>query len=365
MKRLPILMIVVTVALVAFGSVRFTRPSPSTPERAVQAMFTYVKARDWDRAFALVANAANVNRTDFVAELQGREGSLRTYSALEKVETSVLRQTDNQALVRAALSYYSAVGALEDTRDLGVLREGENWRVIWPVQKQVKVPPQVIPVTYLRWDVITRGAGDDWGAQDAAPPKVRITSMNAIEHEGGTIIVGELVNDDTVPGFVAVNATLVGGNNEVLGEETAFDKISHTLLPKQVSPFRVDFPRVPLAQVKSVRMTPHALLVPASADPVIGAEHQQIAKDSAGRTVLKGELVNQSGQTVNIPHVLATFYDNSGKVIWVSDGYVSSALLPQVPVPFAVDVAPEVAPRVQSYRVSVNQYMLNRRLESQ
>jgi hypothetical protein len=34
--------------------------------------------------------------------------------------------------------------------------------------------------------------------------------------------------------------------------------------------------------------------------------------------MLKGELINESGQTVNIPHVLATFYDNSGKVIWVS-----------------------------------------------
>ena len=59
-----------------------------------------------------------------------------------------------------------------------------------------------------------------------------------------TIIVGEIENEDTVPGFVSVGATLVGKDGNVLGEETSFDKISHTLLPKEISPFRIDFPGV-------------------------------------------------------------------------------------------------------------------------
>ncbi len=76
--------------------------------------------------------------------------------------------------------------------------------------------------------------------------------------------------------------------------------------------------------------------------------------------MLRGELINQSGQTVNIPHVLATYYDNAGKVIWVSDGYVDKALLPQVPVPFSVELRDDVAPNVQTYRVTVNNYTIDR-----
>ena len=115
-----------------------------------------------------------------------------------------------------------------------------------------------------------------------------------------------------------------------------------------------------LATVKSVRMQPNSMLVPASADPVIGVMHQRVETDARGRHVLKGELVNQSGNTVNIPHVLATYYDNAGKVIWVSDGYVDQALLPQTPVPFAVDLRDDLAANVHNYRVTVNQYMLDR-----
>ena len=119
-------------------------------------------------------------------------------------------------------------------------------------------------------------------------------------------------------------------------------------------------PHTRLAQLKSVKMKPDSMLVPASADPVIGVMHQRIEKDVKGRTVLRGDLVNESGQTVNIPHVLATFYDNSGNVIWVSDGYVDHALLPQTPQTFAVDLRDELASSVHSYRVTVNQYSLNR-----
>ncbi len=163
-----------------------------------------------------------------------------------------------------------------------------------------------------------------------------------------------------MPGFVSVGATLIGKDGGVLGEETSFDKISHTLLPKEISPFRIDFPNVALSKVKNVRMQPNSMLVPASADPVIGVLHQRVETDSRGRHVLKGELLNESGQTVNIPHVLATYYDNSGKVIWVSDGYVDQALLPQTPVPFAVDLSDKMAANVHNYRVTVNEYTLNR-----
>ena len=70
--------------------------------------------------------------------------------------------------------------------------------------------------------------------------------------------------------------------------------------------------------------------------------------------------MNQTGETVNIPHVLATFYDNGGRVIWVSDGYVDKALLPQTPVSFSVAVRDDLAQNVQTYRVTVNQYSLDR-----
>jgi hypothetical protein len=298
-----------------------------------------------------------VDKDDFVHTFAGDNGSLRTYASLENYDVWPLHSNGQSASVRTKLHYSTAVGPLDDIRDIEVKREGDTWRVVWPTNSLPKLAPQVIPVNYLRWDVINRGAADEWGVQNVDSPRVRIVSMNAVQRPDRIVIVGEIVNEDTVPAYVDVNATLLRADGSDLTQENSFDKISHILLPKQVSPYRIDFPGYKLQQIKSVRMDAKSLLVPASADPVIEVTQQKLQKDALGKMVLSGDLVNQSGEIVNIPHVLTSYYDANGKVIWVSDGYVDQALLPQIPVSFAVDLPADIASKVQTYHVIVNSFV--------
>jgi hypothetical protein len=176
----------------------------------------------------------------------------------------------------------------------------------------------------------------------------------------GAIVMGELVNEDTIPAFVNVDATLLDASGNTVDEENSFDKVAHILLPKQVTPYRIDFPNISLKRVKSVRMDEKAALVPASADPVIGVMNQKLETDAQGKTVLAGDLMNESGILVNIPHVIASFYDNNGKIIWVSDGYVDNALPAQSSEPFAVEIPHSIAANVHGYHVVVNHYIEGR-----
>jgi hypothetical protein len=208
--------------------------------------------------------------------------------------------------------------------------------------------------------LVTGGAEGEWGSGNVDAPHVRIISMNAVDSAEGVVVMGEVTNEDAIPAFVTVNATLVDAAGNPIDDESSFDKIAHVLLPKQVSPYRIDFPSLNLKNVKNVRMDVKATLVPASADPVIGVMNQRIDVDPQGKSVLHGELLNQSGQTVNIPHVIASFYDNNGKVIWVSDGYVDRAVLPESSEPFAVEIPKSLASSVHSFHVVVNQYSLNK-----
>lgn len=359
-RLLAIIFAALTLVLIAVGTVHGSKTAKaSTPEGAVQAMFDNAKGHDWQAAYSYVAPSSNVSQEGFIRDLAGRNGSLRTYSQLDSVTTRVLHESENEASVRTELKYATAVGATYDTRDLKVVKDEGAWKVEWPAEKEVNVPPQVIPVNYLRWDIVWRGAGDDWGAQNVENPNCRILSMNPVERDGGLIIMGEVENEDTVPAFITVGAILTDNSGKDVAEESSFDKISHVLLPKEISPYRIDFPGIKKSDVKTLRMTHNWMLVPASADPVIGVLHQRIEKDISGRTVLKGELLNESGTIVNIPHVLATFYDNSGKVIWVSDAYSDHALLPQTPQPFSVPLRDDLAANVHTSRVTVNHYSLN------
>ncbi len=374
---LPVVLIVATVGLmvialfgtgnahgtvgIAAGSAMYgLTPKANTPEQGLTNFLQDVQRRNWERAFSTLSKTSDVDESSFIQDWMGSNGSLRAFSNLEGFEARPLHITNDEAHLRAQLHWSTPVGPMEDVRDFHLVREGDVWRPIWPKVQLTTVPAQVIPVTYLRWDLVTGNSSDEWGSKNVDAPRVRIISMNAVDSAEGAVVMGEVVNEDTIPAFVNVNATLVGESGGAIDDENSFDKIAHVLLPKQVSPYRIDFPNVGLKNVKNVRMDVKAALVPASADPVIGVMNQKIDADVQGKSVLHGDLLNQSGQTVNIPHVIASFYDSNGKVVWVSDGYVDRALLPQSSEPFAVDLPKSVAARVQNFHVVVNQYSLGK-----
>lgn len=359
---LPIVIGLVTLILVIIswvlsgGVARREMLAANTPEQAVKLMLSEIQAHNFDAAYARLADRDDVDKNTFVREFSGSYGSLLTYASLQNYDVSGLHTTDQEATFRASLHYSTAVGQLDDVRDLKVQKVGNSWKVYWPVNNATKLPPQVIATNYLRWDVINRGAGDEWGVQNVDSPQVRILSMNPIQRPDGLILVGEVVNEDSVPAFINIGATLLDAQGNEIAQESSFDKIAHTLLPKQVSPYRIDFPDMRMERVKNVRMDAKALLVAASADPVIEVSQQKLETDPLGKKVLSGDLIDDGGQVVDIPHVIAAYYDANGKVIWVSDGYVDQPLLPQVPVPFAVDVPRDIAKDVHSYHVTVNYY---------
>ena len=363
--KFAIAMTVLLLLLLAMGAGNASRlrSSDNNPEAAVRTFFDDVRTHNLDAAYAMLASSSNIDKGAFARDLEGAEDSLKTLSSLQTANIKVLQATDSEARVHADLKWSTAVGAVNESRDLKVVKETGGWRLVWNIAPQAALQSSAIQTNVLRWDIVQpRGgdAGDDWGAQNIESPRMDIVSMNAIERDGNVTVMGEVVNLDTVPGFINISADLIGKDGKVMGSETSFDKISHTLLPKEVSPFRIDFPNTKLANVKNVRLDPNTLLVPAYADPVIGVLHQRIEKDANGHSVLRGELVNEGGNPVNIPHVIATYYDSVGRVIWVSDGYVDQALMPHTPVPFSVPVRDDLTGDVHSFRVSVNHYDTDR-----
>lgn len=355
-----------TVALVVIGTVWPARSavayaggqslhrSSSTPEAAVGNLANDIRDQAWGKAYASLANKAQFTEPEFLHDLKGYSPSLLTYATLDSFEVLPLHASANEAEVELKLHWSTVVGASVTTRDVQVVKDGDRWEPEWPIVKATRVPPQVIPVNYLRWDVIYRGAEDDWGAQDVESPHVRIVDMHPVERAEGVVILGELLNEDVVPAYVSVTATLLSKNQSVIATEGSFDKISHLLLPKQVTPFLIRFPNLQLSDVGSIRMTPLSSLIAASADPVIEIENEQLhpAPDAA----VTGQLANQSGQTVNVAHVLATFYDKTGQVVWVADQYVDQALLPQTPVPFQIHIPEDLARSISSQRTVVATY---------
>jgi hypothetical protein len=369
-RVLALLITVATVILIAVGtlwpnqsasaSVTARLPvtrSSSSPEGAVENLMSLIGKHNWDAAYSSLGNRSEFTQSDFLHDLNGTYGSLRMDAILQGFDVKVLHLSGDEAQIRGVLTWSTVVGTFQDARNLQVARVGDRWQVMWPLVREAKVPPQVIPVNYLRWDVIYRGAGDDWGARDVESPHVRIVDMHPVEHAGSVVLLGELLNEDVVPAFVTVKASLLDNNGSAIATEDSFEKISHVLLPKQVTPFRIDFRNVALSRVVSVRIDPSSSLISASADPVIEVEDQRI--NPMPDASLSGNLLNQSGQVVNIAHMLGTFYDKSGQLVWVADAYANRALVPETPLPFSISIPADMASKVATARIVTSAYSMS------
>lgn len=370
-RLLAIFIAVATVALIVVGTLWPVQSavamagsgasllsSSSSAQAAVENLAGEMGRQDWEKAYSSLANKSEFSETEFVRDLTGNYASLRTYATLDSSDLRPLHASADEAKIQLKLRWSTVVGTFSDTRTLQVVRSDDHWAVSWPIVKEPRVPPQVIPVNYLRWDVIYRGPADDWGAQDVEAPHVRIIDMHPVDRSAGVVLMGEVLNEDVVPAFVTVKATLLAKDGSVIASEDSFDKISHVLLPKQVTPFLITFHDVALSQVDSVHMDPSAILIAASADPVIEIEDQRL--NPAPEASFAGKLINQSGQVVNVAHVLGTFYDKDGQLVWVADQYVDRALLPETPISFAMSIPADIASKVSSERAIAATYSSDR-----
>lgn len=368
---LPAAIMVLTIVFVALGLVfgdklkvvgmrtgsTLGQTAPAgTPAAAVQKFYTSLQRRDFDAAYSFVANKQEVDRDAFYRDLKGSEGDLRTLASLSDFDTQQLAKEGDEAKVRVNLQWATAVGAYYESRDLKVVNGKTGWQIEWNPEKEVRVPPQVVAVNYPRWDLIRPDSAGPLANTKLGTPKVRIISQQIAQDADNVIVFGEVVNDDTQPAFVAVKGVLMGDGSKVLGSENSFDAISHQLLPQEKSPFRIDFPGVSRDAVKNIKLTLDSSVIPASGDPIVSVREAKLEPAEAGRKVLKGELLNQSGTAINIPEVLAAYYDAAGKIVWVNNTYMNLSLEPQTPLPFALKLPEQVAGNVSSYAVRVNSY---------
>jgi hypothetical protein len=346
------------VSYMAAGSdIRYTAAA-GTPAAAVENLFINIQRRQFDAAYDFLSNKQDVAKQAFIDELNGSDGSLRTYSALQDFQATQLNRSGDTALVRADLRWSTAVGAFYESKEFEVKRSEGSWKVGWIANEQPRLPAQVMPVSYPRWDVFKPGATGVDVNEERPSPRVRVQGQNSYQDADTFVVVGEVINEDQVPAFISLTGRITGKDGQQLGEESAFENVQHTLLPGDRSPFRINFAGTSAERVSGVNLKLDSTLVSASGDPQIDASEVSIKNGDGDTRLLTGQLVSRSGQVVNIPHVIAAAYGGDGKVLWVQDTYLDRALLPQTPLAFAMKIPREAAERARDFRFTVNSYRI-------
>jgi hypothetical protein len=177
-------------------------------------------------------------------------------------------------------------------------------------------------------------------------------------------VVGELMNVDDMPADVTVTAVVYDVDGNELTRYNAQTVMMHTILPQEVTPFRIDFEgiaggfeagtnepidfepgaRYPVdpatwAEAASFQLIVKAVVTSYDLDRRVNAQGVEISSGESGDE-LTGTLANTGIAEAVVPHLLVTNYDAGGNVVWVDEHFVDDAIRSQRSQPFSMPVTP-------------------------
>lgn len=365
--RTALLMAIVLLVLLLIGVrvVAYFRD----PLTLITSYYDDLDFRRFEEAYDQLNPATRPPFDQYLINLSLQGGLVASYSKLDSLQTKVLKADAEQMQVAVAARYITAFSYYTDTQTLVLTKDpGEGWR-IEPAPVDIRTPPdQFLRRPSIDWLALNRRPRDN-GIIDFKEaldrPELQILSSRLIRREqGGYSIVGELINSDVDPADVTVTGYLYDDNENLLTWYNAGAGMMHKLFPLEITPFRVDFEGVAGLAVADARQplqfTPNAtweyelpigtvfgrfdvfakgVVTQRDLDRDVGVQRLTVNKlVAAGQTQwrLQGGLFNAGVKEAVIPHLLVTFYDAAGQVLWVDHFFLPQSLRPQRAMDFAV-----------------------------
>ncbi|MEM7537996.1 MAG: hypothetical protein AAF639_37845 [Chloroflexota bacterium] len=321
---------------------------------------------------------------EYILNLSVVNGIIASYGKLDAVTVEVLQQEDAYMQVQANLHWVTALAEYDTTEILELVRRGIFWYIV-PLEPEVFEPAEgFFRRPTVDWLLQTGGENSPEAkafGDILAQPYLQILSAQLVQRElpecfsetsnHGALeelrdectrysVVGEIFNADVGPADVTVKAYLYDDENEELSWYNAQQIMMHKLLPKEVTPFRVEFEGVAGAKLEDLNdvgdfrpdaFTPIDLRKPIAAFDVF-AESTITTRDlyrdvttqnltmieRGGDFYLQGQLFNTGIQEATVPHILITFYDENNQVVWVDHAYIERAVRPHYTLDFEVPV---------------------------
>ncbi len=346
--------------------------APLPPEAVVVAYFDDLDFRRFDEAYAALDPLTRPGYEQFILNLTAAGGLLASYAKLDAVHTARVESAPGRVTVRADLRWVTSLALYDSTTTLTLIRRDNTWFISPPAVEAARPPDPFMRQGVVAWHAQGRRRNmeaetDLADIQDR--PELEILSARLVERNGRLSVVGELINTDVDPADITVSAYLFDSTGNPITWYNAQQVIMHKILPKETTPFRIDFEGIAGAALEPVAefdptaftavnferppaafevyakavVTPHdlhrivAVREIAACPPASASGDRCPAGDG---WTLTGTLTNNGTIEAIIPQLLLTYYDAEGAVTWVDAVYLEQSIRPQRHLPFQVTIPP-------------------------
>ncbi|MFN8501390.1 hypothetical protein [Kouleothrix sp.] len=326
-----------------------------TPTAVVQGYYDDLDFRRFSMAYERLDPQTRPGYDQYLIDLSVQGGMVASYGKLNNVRVTTLAAEPERVTLVAATDWVTSLSSYSTTQTLTLVRRDGQW-YIEPDPVDNTVPPEQF---FRRGEVGYVAAGRRRVTNQPTSfndildrPDLQVLSARLVKHNGRYSVVGELINNASDPADATVTAFLRDADGQELIRYNAQEGMVHKLLPKEATPFRVDFEGVAgavlsdtldLKNFKPGAFTPPILTRPIGSfgvyakgvatqrdlDRGLTLQNLQVQPLPGGGARLTGQLLNTGTHEATIPHVLLTYYDARNQVVWVDHVFIRDAVRPQ------------------------------------
>jgi len=319
----------------------------------VQAYFHAIDYKKYDKAYHYLDQSDGLTYEQFLLENSLKDGILASYARLDTVKIISEKEINKDKLeLEVEAHWFTAVQKYSSLHTLIAQKKEKHW-VLTREPLEAAIPSeqmlQILDVSFhdhgRRKATITNTAREDILDR----PEIYINSAKLIRKDGEYHIIGEITNIDNVPAYVSIEGILLDDYDQELIRNNADKVMIHNLLPKEKTPFRIDFNEwenidksVSLEDVAKFHINTQALVTDEKIYRFYGLKEVTISEDK-----IDGWYDNYGNKEISIPQIIIEKRVN-GELLWVDDLYLDSGIRPQRQRTFSFDINNDVNVLIKS-----------------
>ena len=341
------ILVVLVVAGLIIGQLYFLNMKQVTPQRVIESYYDAVDFKKFKEAHSYLIPEKYLTIEQFLLEISVSDGLVESYGKLNSIETSIIDQNDSIAIVKTKLEWITSIESFRKE----VIHEVENIKGKWYLKHmpfESTIPTNqffnITEVEYYNQGRRTITTEESFHDDVLDRPVVNVLESALIEKDGRYAVIGSIINLDDYPSDLTIKASLFDEDGNFL--TAYYDKFHtvHKLLPKEKTPFRIDFEAVGWLQEndKSVFDPYEFEAVQLNRPPVSykleilsTVATQDLFRNlvvgdvSVNNELVAGNLFNYSNKAATITQMLIAYYSDEYDICWVEQQYLAKSVFPR------------------------------------
>ena len=341
----------VLASIVCYGIYLFylKNDSQRSPENAVLAYFDALDFKQFETAYGLINPKSNLPIAQYMLEVSVTDGLLSSYAKMDAISTEILNTTDSTATLKVNTKWITPLEKIDKTDYKRAVKHNGKW-YLEPDEINNDLPPDQLYADNTT-NYINQGrrrvTTEQTHHEDVLKqPVLEVTTAKLVKYDGHYAIVGEVQNIDNVPADVVLKGTLYNDANKMLATYNAKYHIKHKLMPKETTPFRINFEGIAWSKTEdSIPKTfnpdeftpvefedqPTKFNLQAAGNVAITDLYKDIVLSDfvIDDNHVSGNLFNSGLQEITIPQLLVSYYNENKELLWVDHQFVKEGIRQQ------------------------------------